>query len=154
MGIKRILKIFVLVVAMCQLNAIRATGAIESVDIIPSLPTEIDEITFNISGWSPTSPSYVEYDQFFEDGSSLQLDLYVNRGFLTATSEWTYSKQISTLPANTYTLELNEYDYYDNSLDHTYIFEFTVVPEPTTLVFFSIGLCIFTNCNRPMLKDI
>ncbi len=134
---------FMLAVVICQWNALGgAIVGIDLVEIVPSLPTETDSITFEISGWASQRPSWVEYDAFSQNGSSLQLDLYVNAGDLYSYSDWTYSRPISPLPANTYTLEINSYDYDDNSLDETYIIEFTVVPEPASMAFLSVGLCI------------
>ena len=122
---------FIFVVFICPWNALSV--GIDSVNVIPSQPTESDSIIFDVNGWAGQYPSWVEYDLFSQDGSSLQLDLYINASGFRAISEWTYSKQISALPADIYTLEVNAYNYYaNNSLDDTYILEFTVVPEPAS----------------------
>jgi hypothetical protein len=140
---------FVFVVFVCPWNALGdALVGIESVYIAPSFPTETDSITFDISGWASKTDSWVEYDEYFEDGSLLQLDLYVNTDPFTSSSEWTYSRPILTLPANTYTLELNAYDYQANLLRDTYLFEFTVIPEPTSLFLFGTGLYIIRIVSK------
>jgi hypothetical protein len=137
---------FMLAMVICPWNALGgALVGISSVEMIPSLPTETDSITFDVNGWASQAASWVEYDVFSQDGSSLQLDLYIDTGDLFAPSSWTYSKPISALPANSYTLEINAYDYDDSSLDDTYIVEFTVVPEPATIAFLGIGLCLFRS---------
>ncbi len=144
MSIKRIIQILLPFVVICPWNALGgAIVGIDLVEVVPSQPTEDDIITFDIYGWASQEPSWVEYDEFSQNGSSLQLDLYVNTGDLYSYSDWTYSKQISTLPADTYTLEVNSFDYDDGSLDDTYIVEFTVVPEPMSLVFLGVGVYLF-----------
>ena len=153
MSIKRTLQVFALVVIICSWNALGDEFMwIESVDIVPLQPTETDEIIFDISGWANQYPSWVEYDEFSQDVTSLQLDLYVNKSYGYGFSEWTYSKQISTLPVNTYTLEINAFDYQDNILRDTYLFEFTVVPEPSSIVFLSFGLCLLSKFPKRSKK--
>lgn len=143
MNIRTILRVLILTVIIFQWNALGdAQMWVESVDIIPLQPTETDIITFDISGWAYQKPSWVEYDDYSQDGLSLQLDLYVDTGTSDAFSEWTYSKQISALPANTYTLELNAIDYDGSVLRDTYLFEFTVVPEPASIAFLGLGFYI------------
>jgi hypothetical protein len=138
---------FVLVVFICPWTALSV--GIDAVDVIPSQPTETDIITFDVNGWAGLSTSWVEYDDFSQDGSLLQLDLYINADGFRSISEWTYSKQISALPADTYTLEVNAYNYYfDGSLDDTYIVEFTVVPEPASIALLSFGLCLLSRASR------
>ena len=123
-------------------SAVAKTTWLNNVDVIPGQPLVTDIITFDISGQASSSPSEVEYDQFAQNGTSLQLDLYVNRGIYTAISDWTYSKDISPLSAGTYTLEVRAFDNYYDTLEDTYTVDFTVTPEPTTVVLFGLGLLI------------
>jgi hypothetical protein len=113
---------------------------IDSVDVVPSQPLEIDVITFNIFGRASGSPSQVAYSQLSQDGTSLQLDLYVDVGLLPAFSDWTYSKQIQPLPPAAYSLQVRTFDNYHNMLWDTYNVDFTVVPEPCTVALLGIGL--------------
>jgi hypothetical protein len=149
MSIKRIFQALALAVVICPWNAIGgAIVGINSVDIVPIQPTETDAISFDIYGWASQYPSWVDHNDFSQNGSSLQLDLYINTGDYYAFSEWSYSKPISSLPANTYTLEVNSFDYDDGSLDDTYIVEFTVVPEPMSLVFLGVGAYILRFVSK------
>lgn len=116
---------------------------IDSVDVVPSQPLEIDVITFNIFGRSSARPSRVAYDQFSQDGTSLLLDLYITVGVLPAFSDWTYSKEIQQLSPATYSLEVRAFDNYYNMLWDTYTVDFTVVPEPCTLVIVGAALPFF-----------
>lgn len=113
---------------------------IDSVDVIPNQPLNTDLITFNISGQTGYIGSHVEYDQFLQDGTDLQLDLYFDIPMLPVVANWTYSKQIQPLGANNYTLEVRAFNYYNGLLQDTYITDFSVVPEPATFVFLAIGL--------------
>ena len=90
----------VLFIFVCQTSA--QSIWIMDVNVIPEQPLLTDVITFNISGLASRTPSWVEYDQFSQDGTSLQLDLYVDMDFLTAFSNWTYSKQIGALVPGNY----------------------------------------------------
>jgi hypothetical protein len=127
---------------------------IDSVDVIPYQPLETDIITFNISGWAATSPSQVEYDLFSQNGTSLQLDLYIERGVLYTPSNWTYSKQISPLPSDVYNLQVRAFDFIDGTLQDTYNVDFTVVPEPSTLTIFVFALSFFRNFHRRKTKGL
>jgi hypothetical protein len=131
---------FALAVVICPWNALGdAQMWIESVDIVPSVPTETDEITFDISGWAYQKPSWVDHNEFSQDGSTLQLDLYINKGDAYSFSEWTYLKLIPALPADNYILQINAIDYDGSVLRDTYLFEFTVVPEPATFLLLLFG---------------
>jgi hypothetical protein len=140
---------FVFVVFVCPWNALGdALIWIESVDIIPLQPAETDVITFDISGLAYQRPSWVDHNEFSQDGSSLQLDLYINKGDAYSFSEWTYSKLIPSLLADDYILEINAIDYDGNVLRDTYLFEFTVVPEPTSIAFLFCGLCFLSKVSK------
>ena len=75
-------KVITLTIFMFFSTSADATSVwIDSVDVIPEQPLETDIITFDISGRASSSPSEVEYDQFTQSGTLLQLDLYVDMGF-------------------------------------------------------------------------
>jgi hypothetical protein len=116
---------------------------INNVDIIPIQPSDIDSITFNITGGAATATSHIEYDQFLQNGTSLQLDLYVKAGMVTVPSNWAYSRQLQPLPPATYTLELRAFDYWTGTFQDTYATEFVVTPEPTTLAILGFALPLF-----------
>lgn len=135
----RVLTAVLAVLFIASFQAHAAVVWISSVDVIPDQPLETDIITFNISGWAATNSSGVEYDLFSQDGTSLQLDLYVNMGYEAADTIWGYSKDISPLPADTYTLQVRAFDSYYGTLEDTSIVDFTVVPEPATFLFVALG---------------
>jgi hypothetical protein len=140
--------LIILFVFLGQPSAMGVSLQIDSVDVIPNQPLDTDIITFNISGWAATSPSGVESDLFSQNGTSLQLDLYIERGIQYSLSNWTYSKQISPLPSDVYNLQVRAFDFIDGTLQDTYNVDFTVVPEPATFVLFLVGAGIIRNRNR------
>ena len=137
---RKIVKVIASIIIMFFSTSTATAIWVENVDVTPEQPLEIDIITFDISGSAPQWTSHVEYDQFTQNGTSLQLDLYVNMGIADTPSYWTYSKDISPLSAETYTLEVRAFNSRFGTLDHTYTVDFTVVPEPTTFVLFGLGL--------------
>jgi len=146
---RKILKVITLTIIMCFSTSTGTTVWIDSVDVIPWQPLETDIITFDIAGRASSTTSQVEYDQFTQNGTSLQLDLYVNMGDLPMISDWTYSKNISPLSAGTYTLEVQGFDYQLGTLQSTYpAVEFTVVPEPTTIALLGLSLLIVRPLSR------
>ena len=145
----KIVKAITLTIIMCFSTSTGATVSIDSVNVIPWQPLETDIITFDIAGGASASTSQVEYDQFTQNGTSLQLDLYVDMGDVPMISDWTYSKNISPLSAGTYTLEVRGFDYLLGTLQSTYpAVEFTVVPEPTTIALLGLGLLIVRPLSR------
>ena len=136
----------ILLVFTSQVSA--ALIRISSVDVIPGQPLNTDFITFNISGTAPESGAQVVDNQFSQNGTSLQLDLYVQTGQAQVPSQWTYSKQIEPLAVNNYTLEVRTFWYGPNTLEDTHTTDFTVVPEPGTLVLLSLGLPILRAFSR------
>ncbi|MFA5554249.1 MAG: PEP-CTERM sorting domain-containing protein [Phycisphaerae bacterium] len=136
-------------IVICPWNALGDEYIwIETVNIIPSQPTEADIITFDISGWGGGTPSWVEEEVYSLNGNFLQLDLYIDVGAYRALSKWTHLKQISPLPEGTYTLEVRQFDYVYKLLLDTYNIEFTVVPEPTSLFLFGGGILAIRTLSK------
>ena len=141
----KILMVFA-VLLVFAFQALAGIG-IDSVTVIPSQPSDIDLITFNIAGGASYSPSWVTYDLFSQNGTSLQLDLYVNYGFFTSPSTWDYSKQIQPLVPATYSLEVRAFDNqvgspFYGTLRDTYNIDFTVTPEPATICLLGLGVLL------------
>jgi len=122
----------------CQVSA--GYIQIDSVEVIPSKPSDTDLITFSISGRFGYVDSSFVYDQFSQDGTFLWLDLYVHKGMLTSTIPWLHSIQVQPLATNNYILEVRAFDNYSGTLQDTYTIDFTVVPEPCTVALLGIGL--------------
>lgn len=145
---RKILKILAFTMMIFSTSAAATSIWIDSVNVIPEQPLEIDIITFDIFGTAGFSPSEVEHDEFYQNGTSLRLDLYFNIAVLPAFSDWTHSKQILPLPPETYTLQIRTFDNDYGTLWDTYTVDFTVVPEPATLLFVVIGV-IALRAKRP-----
>ena len=136
---RKIVKIISLTIMIFSTSTATAIW-IDSVHVIPEQPFEIDIITFDIVGGASSRPSQVAYDEFTQNGTSLQFDLYIEMGMLPQISDWTYSKDISPLSAESYTLEVRAFDYRSGTLEDTYTFDFTVVPEPVTILLLAMGI--------------
>ena len=153
---RKIVKVIALTIMCFSTSATATSVSIGSVDVIPEQPLETDIITFDIVGSASCGGSHVEYDQFTRNGTSLQLDLYVDMGDITVVSNWTHSRDISPLSVETYTLEVRAFDYQFGTLEDTYTVDFTVVPEPASLTVFALGALLFrctkrwkaTNCQQ------
>ncbi len=123
------------------------------VDVVPTHPLDTDLITFNISGWAAGFNSVVDYDLFSQNGTSLQLDLYVNQTPERLESYWNYSKQIQPLPIGTYGLEVRAFDNSfvygtPGALVDTYNVNFTVVPEPASAAMLAIGTIFLASSRK------
>ncbi len=149
---KKILMVFVILLELVFHSNVLA-DTITSVNVVPSQPLNTDLITFNISGTAAYSPSWVASDIFSQNGTSLQLDLYVDMGFSAAISNWNYSKQIQPLVAGIYSLEVRDLygklgsPFYGMLLD-TYNTSFTVTPEPATI--FLLGAGAILSRKKPI----
>ncbi len=145
---KKILMIFaILLVFACQASA---TIGILSVDVVPSQPLDTDLITFNIFGGAAQGDSRVDYDVFSQNGTSLQLDLYVDMGIGDMVDYWDFSKEIQPLAPGTYDLEVRAFWYGPNTLEYTYTVDFTVVPvpEPCTIILLGFGLPLLRTFSK------
>jgi len=119
--------------------------SIDDVNVIPIQPLQTDIITFDIFGIAG-SPSWVEYDQFSQDGISLLLDLHFDMGMLPVVSDWSYSRQIGALAPATYTLTVRAFAPdkipWNGALQDTYTTEFTVTPEPASVFLLGLGVLV------------
>jgi hypothetical protein len=147
---RKIVKITALAIIMCFSTSSAAVTPlwIDNVDVSPEEPLDIDIITFDVYGGASSSWSWVEYDEFYQNGASLQLDVYVNTGIQPMVSYWTHSREIPPLAADTYTLEVRALFYQSSTIWDTYTVDFTVVPEPASLVLFGSGLLIVRPFSR------
>lgn len=139
MKIKIFTILAVLLVFACPASAV---VGIDSVDVVPSQPLDTDSITFDIFGGASRSGSWIDHEQFSQNGTSLQLDLYIDTGEGQAISEWTYSKLIQPLSPATYSLEVRAFDYDLGTLQDTYTVDFTVTPEPATIFLLGCGIIL------------
>ena len=135
---RKIVKIIALTIMIFSTSTATALW-IDSVDVIPEQPLEIDIITLNVFLTAGSSPSQVAYDEFSQVGTSLQLDLFVDLGLFPTFVSWKYPRQIGTLNPGEYSLEVRAFDNYYGTLHDTHTVDFTVLPEPTTLLILCFG---------------
>ena len=135
----------VVLVFVCVVDSAKATVSITDVYIMPQVPAVEDIITIFASGSASQGSSWVDHTEFSMVDTSLQLDLFLDMGILFMVSYWSYSEEISPLPAGTYTLTVRAFGpsyvppYYGD-LEDTYTVDFTVVPEPATFLFLVMGI--------------
>jgi hypothetical protein len=129
-------------VLLCCTGLSQASMWINNVTTTPLQPLDTDSITLNISGIWGGSPVIVS-DQFLQNGTSLQLDLYFPYSMIQIIDFWKYSKEIQPLSPGIYNLEVDAYGYDSHGvpdLADTYTTSFTVTPEPCGLALFGIGV--------------
>jgi len=124
--------VFILVATSASVNA-----TITDVSIVPSLPTSLDVISIDISGVEGTGPVFVTDTDFSQDGTSLELDIFLDVGFLMVVTPWSNTENIGTLPIGFYDLTVRTWE--ESIETDTYSISFEVVPEPTTVVLFGLG---------------
>jgi hypothetical protein len=121
-----------------------ANATINDVSISPTTPTSLDSITILVSGEEGTYPAEITNTDFFVNGNSLTLDIYLYIGPFDAVSFWSCTEIIGTLPADTYNLTVWRFlpSYYPPSTISSYSTSFEVVPEPATLLLMVSGLLL------------
>ncbi|MHC4060389.1 MAG: PEP-CTERM sorting domain-containing protein [Planctomycetota bacterium] len=112
---------------------------IEDVEITPQVPTILDTININVLGSASGATSLVEYSEFSQDGTSLQLDLFVDVGIIAIPSTWSHLEELGPFAAESYSLSVRAFEYQDGTLKDTYTKDFVVIPEPATLLLLAIG---------------
>jgi len=115
-------------------------AVIDEVYITPEIPSTKDTITIFVSGIQGSGPVEINNTELFIDEYSLELDIFLTVGFLTWVTPWDYSEGIGTLSAGTYNLLVKTDQPTMSGLEDTYSITFEVIPEPTTLLFLSVGL--------------
>jgi len=138
-------KILIIIAAMVLVSS--ASGSpiviyIDDVDITPQVPTMLDIININVAGGASGADSHVEYSELSQNGTALQLDLFVDVGILTIPSTWSHLEQVGLFDAESYSLTVRAFEYQDGTLKDTYTRDFVVIPEPATLLLLALGSLI------------
>lgn len=150
---KQIPAVFMYIVICGTLFCVTGLASAESisiidVNIIPAEPLADEVITISVLGRAANSGSWVEYSEFSMVDTSLQLDLHIDMGITFMPSIWSYSQDISPLPAETYSLTVCGFEYYSGTLEDTYVMDFTVVPEPATIWLLAAGMLAVRATKR------
>ena len=137
-----LISLIIVLLLACQASANFAS--IEDIVVIPSQPLDIDVITLDISGLASSGNSYIVSSLFQQEGNQLALDLTIDMGIITVISFWSHSEQIGTLVPGTYSTTVRLFYPYVppgvEELQDTYVTEFTVVPEPATVLLLVMGI--------------
>jgi hypothetical protein len=140
---EQVMKANILIIAVTVLASSASASPIiihiEDVEITPQVPTLLDTININVSGGASRSESQVEYSEFLQDGTSLQLDLFVDVGIIMTPSTWSHLEELGPFAAESYSLSVRAFEYHDGTLKDTYTKDFVVIPEPATLLLLAIG---------------
>jgi hypothetical protein len=158
-------RLFLLVlVAMVIILPVKTTSGgvnIQDVNIDPNRPTDKDSITIVVSGSGSTMPAWMDGSDFRMAATSLELDIFVSLGPFEEISEWSHSEIIGTLPAGSYdlTVQAYNYNYVDkeyvlndiNSISFMVMIEADVEIEPKTLNLQGKGEWL--NCNIRLGED-
>jgi hypothetical protein len=114
-----------------------SSASITDVNILPSLPTQLDAIsivTFGIEGWGAV---FVTDSAFSSEDSSLNLDIYLDVGFAAVITPWSHIENIGTLPIGFYGLTVRTWE--ESIETDIYSTSFEVVPEPVTILLLATG---------------
>ncbi|MHC5061884.1 MAG: PEP-CTERM sorting domain-containing protein [Planctomycetota bacterium] len=121
------------------------SAEITDVFISPQEPIEIDPITIITSGVENSGAVVIESSSFMIDGTSLELDIYLEVGSYTVMTPWQHSEDIGTLLMGTYDLTVNTINELEPEFNDTYYTSFEVIPEPATILLFGLGGLIFRS---------
>ncbi len=121
---------------------------ITDVSIQPATPTFNDDISVLVSGVESGSMGIVD-SSLTTNEMSLELDIYIEQGFLPVVTPWTHSENIGMLPIGTYDLVVNMLVVSRPDLNDTFSTSFEVVPEPSTILLSLAGsFMAFRKKNR------
>jgi hypothetical protein len=138
------MKTIIIIIAVMVLTG-SASGSpiiihIDNVEITPEAPTILDIININVSGGASGAGSLVEYSEFSQDRTTLQLDLFLDFGPLAMPSTWSHLEQVGPFTADSYSLTVRAFEYQDGTFKESYAQDFNVTPEPTSILFISSGI--------------
>jgi len=134
---RKIVKVIALIIIICFTTSVDAM--IKDIEIVPILPTPLDDISIVSSGEEGSGPVEIVDSVFSVDENSLQLNIYLEVGFAMVVTPWSYTENIGTLPAGVYDLTVNTIVELEPFRNDTSFTTFEVVPEPGTLVLFGLG---------------
>lgn len=119
-----------------------ANAVITDVEIIPEEPTMEDIISIVTSGEEGSGAVFVTETDFRTDGTSLELDIFLDVGVFPAITPWSHTEDIGMLPVGTYDLDVRTIVY--SNVTDTYFKTFQVVPEPSI----ALLICLGAACVR------
>ena len=132
---RKIVKVIALTIIICFSTSVNAT--ITDVSIVPSLPTPLDVIFINVLGEENTGDVFIVDTDFRQDGMSLELDISLDVGPFTVVTPWSHTENIGTLSIGFYDLTVRTWE--ESIETDTYSTSFEVVPEPATILLFTLG---------------
>ncbi len=135
---KEIIAITVVVVFVAIVCVTDSTASITDVNIVPSPPTSLDVISIVTFGVESRGDVLIDGSNFDREGTSLQLDIFLNVGVFPMITPWSHSEDIGTLPVGIYDLTVRTFEVPD--VTDTYSMTFEVVPEPATVLLLGLGM--------------
>ena len=145
---KKIITTIAAVIILLGIDVANAT--ITNVSILPNAPTSIEPITIIVNGIEGGGGVQITNTDFFVNGNSLTLDIYLDIGIAQVVTPWSHNELIGTLPVGTYDITVRGFlpSYYPPPLYDSYSMSFEVTPEPSTLAIFGFALPIFRYFTR------
>jgi hypothetical protein len=132
-------KVAAIIIAILLISSSTAQAEITDVFIFPEEPIEIDPITIITSGVENYGGVRINSSSFLIDGSSLELDIFLDLGRLDVQTPWSYSEDIGALLMGTYDLTVNTIFESEPYRNDSYYTTFEVTPEPATILLFAMG---------------
>lgn len=126
---KKLFLLTIMMTILCSVKTVRAV--VTEVDIQPIEPTNIEVITIVVSGGEGAGPVWITDSVFQVEGTSLELDIFIEVGPFDVITPWSHSEIIGTLPVGSYDLAVTAHADYGSHIEtDTYLISFTVVPGP------------------------
>ena len=136
-------EILIITAIISLFSAVATQAAITDVFIFPQEPMVIDPITIITSGIEGSGDVVINSSSFLIDGTSLELDIFLDVGNFAIITPWSHSEDIDALLIGTYELTVNTIFESAPHLNDSYYTSFEVIPEPATILLFATGAIIF-----------
>ena len=139
-------KVAAIIIAILLISSSTTQAEITDVFIFPEEPIEIEPITIITSGVENYGGVRINSSSFLIDGTSLELDIFLDLGRLDVLTPWSYSEDIGTLLMGSYDLMVNTINELEPEFNDSYYTTFEVTPEPASILLFGVGAMFLRTC--------
>lgn len=139
-------KLFFVLVLMLATSLVNA-GIIDNVQVTPESPTISDSIEVNV--FATLSYGEIPYStEVTMLNNQVKIDIVFSGSGLPAITSWQHTENIGSLDIGTYDLVITTTKISSPGWDDEYTTEFTVVPEPASVLLLSLGAFFIRRKKR------